>query len=172
MSVSIDFVISYIEELKVLASSLCEDVKDSNSMTEAWNKVDRFYRDIESMRNRQKCTGSKSFSVITDDVPGHTKYLQGLDLPIMLNTICDDVCCRPSDVAEMHIEEVNDKLVLLITPKQISLPALDFEEINYDGKIINCPDCGEKIVIQYNTARCKACGWMAAGSELEDIMEE
>ena len=49
--------------------------------------------------------------------------------------------------------------------------SIDFV-IGYDGKIINCPDCGEKIIIEYNTARCKACGWMAADSELEDIMEE
>lgn len=49
--------------------------------------------------------------------------------------------------------------------------SIDFV-IGYDGKIINCPDCGEKIIIEYNTARCKACGWMTADSELEDIMEE
>ena len=64
----------YAEELKTLASSLCEDVKDSESMTDAWNKIDKFYKDAESMRNRQKCTGSKSFSVLKDDVEGHTKY--------------------------------------------------------------------------------------------------
>lgn len=46
------------------------------------------------------------------------------------------------------------------------------DQINYAGKIIYCPYCGQKIIIEYDTARCKECGWMAADSELEDIMEE
>lgn len=31
-------------------------------------KVDKFYKNIESMRNKQKCTGSKSFSIIHNEV--------------------------------------------------------------------------------------------------------
>ena len=48
---------NYADELKTLVSSLCEDIKDSESVTDAWNKIDRFYKDAESMRNKQKCTG-------------------------------------------------------------------------------------------------------------------
>lgn len=59
---------NYADELKTLVSSLCEDIKDSESVTDAWNKIDRFYKDAESMRNKQKCTGSKSFSVLTDEL--------------------------------------------------------------------------------------------------------
>ena len=44
-------------------------------------------------------------------------------------------------------------------------------EYPYDGMIIICPDCGEAVIIEDNTARCEACGWMAADSELDDIME-
>lgn len=29
------------------------------------------------------------------------------------------------------------------------------EQINYAGKIIYCPYCGQKIIIEYDTARCK-----------------
>lgn len=87
-SMNIGLAVEYAEELKMLVSSLCEDVQDSESMTEAWEKVDRFYRDAEAMRNRQKCTGSKSFSITQEEVDGHTKYLQGLNLPIMINTVC------------------------------------------------------------------------------------
>ena len=64
---------NYADELKTLVSSLCEDIKDSESVTDAWNKIDRFYKDAESMRNKQKCTGSKSFSVLTDDVVSSEK---------------------------------------------------------------------------------------------------
>ena len=47
----------------------------------------------------------------------------------------------------------------------------DEKEYQYDGMTIICPDCGEDILIEYNTARCETCGWMAADSELDDIME-
>lgn len=120
---NIELAVNYAEELKMLVSSLCEDIKDSSSMTEAWNKIDRFYRDAEAKRNYQKCTGSKSFSILTDDVDGHTKYLQGINLPIMVNTIwnsADD--CIPSKVSEMHIGSVDGVQTLLITPEHISLP--------------------------------------------------
>lgn len=120
---NIDLAVKYAEELKMLVLSLCEDVKDSESMTEAWGKVDRFYRDAEAMRNMQKCTGSKSFSIAQEEVDGHTKYLQGLNLPIMVNTVWEtENLCIPSKVCEMHIGSVNDKLTLLITPEHISLP--------------------------------------------------
>lgn len=121
---NIELAVNYAEEIKLMASSLCEDVKDATCMVDAWNKIDKFYRDVESMRNRQKCTGSKSFSIMQGDIEeGHTKYLQGIDLPIMVNSIfVDENNCKPSPVCEMHIGKVDDKLTLLITPKDIILP--------------------------------------------------
>lgn len=74
---------NYADELKTLVSSLCEDIKDSESVTDAWNKIDRFYKDAESMRNKQKCTGSKSFSVLTDDVVSSEK-LHVMNLSTMM----------------------------------------------------------------------------------------
>ena len=120
---NIELAENYADELKMLVSSLCEDIKDSESMTDAWNKIDRFYKDAESMRNRQKCTGSKSFSALTDGVDGHTKYLQGINLPIMVNTVWkSEENCKPSEVSEMHIGSVDGIQTLLITPSHISLP--------------------------------------------------
>lgn len=119
---SIKLAVNFMEEVKTLASSVTEDVADSKSVTEAWNKIDNFYRDIESMRNKQKCTGSKSFSILYDDVNGHTKYLQGIDLPIMVNSIFENDNFMPSEVSEMHIGMVNGNRVLMITPEIISLP--------------------------------------------------
>lgn len=44
---------------------------------------------------------------------------------------------------------------------------------NYqNGQEIECPCCGEKIVIEFDTARCDVCDWMCADAELDDIMEE
>lgn len=47
---------------------------------------------------------------------------------------------------------------------------IKLKEYYYDGQKINCPDCGEEITIEYDTARCDSCGWMAADSELNEIM--
>lgn len=113
---NIQLAVNYVEEIKMLASSLAEDVSDSSSLTEAWNKIDRFYEDVESLRNKQKATGSKSLSILNEEVDGHTKYLQGLHLPIMVNSISYGEGLEPSHVCEMHIENVAGNSVLLITP--------------------------------------------------------
>lgn len=44
-------------------------------------------------------------------------------------------------------------------------------EANYNGRKIYCPDCGEEIMIEFDTARCENCGWVAADAELDEIME-
>lgn len=44
-------------------------------------------------------------------------------------------------------------------------------EKDYNGKYIECPYCGKKIKIEYDTARCNNCGWSAIDSELDEIME-
>lgn len=53
---------------------------------------------------------------------GHTKYLQGIDLPIMINSILENETLIPSEVSEMHIGMVNGNQMLIITPEIISLP--------------------------------------------------
>lgn len=116
MDKQINQAVAYAEEMKQLILSVCEDLSDSKSMTDAWNKIDKCYRDMESMQNRQKCTGAKSFSILNDDVDGHTKYLQGINLPIVVNSIIDDGKLRPSGVSEMHIADVEGVTSLVITP--------------------------------------------------------
>lgn len=114
--------VSYCNEMKSLILSVCEDVSDSSSMTEAWKKVERCYYDLEVMRNRIKTTSTKSFGINDGDVDGHTKYLQGIHLPIMVNAIeAEDGTLKPSAVSEMHIGNVDGQLAVLITPENISL---------------------------------------------------
>ena len=43
-------------------------------------------------------------------------------------------------------------------------------ELNYDGMVINCPDCGEQIIIEFGEARCKTCDWFCGDGELDDLM--
>lgn len=45
-------------------------------------------------------------------------------------------------------------------------------EEDYDGQTIHCPDCGQEITIEFDTARCNKCGWMCADTELDEIMSE
>lgn len=122
---NIELASAYVEEMRQMVSSCCESVKDASSMTEAWNAIDRCYQDIETLRNSQRCTSSKSFllkNVINNDVEGHTKYLQGINLPIMVNTVASgDSELLPSGVCEMHIGEVNGIKTLLITPDVIAI---------------------------------------------------
>lgn len=60
---------------------------------------------------------------IPKDMEGHTKYLQGVNLPIMINSVYStEDSCTPSPVAEMHIGKVEGEDVLLITPESIGLP--------------------------------------------------
>lgn len=67
------------------------------------------------------CKNTESPAILTDDVTGHTKYLQGIDLPIMINSIGTDNGCEPSKVCEMHIGTVNGDQVVLITPHIIAV---------------------------------------------------
>ena len=67
------------------------------------------------------CENIESPAILTDDVDGHTKYLQGINLPIMVNSIGTDNGCKPSKVCEMHIGNVNGNKVVLITPDIIAL---------------------------------------------------
>lgn len=137
VSKNIALAAAYAEEMKEMILSCCESVKDSASMTEAWNSIDKCYQDLESLRNHQKCTGSKSFPLkhISTDwgVEGHTRYLQGLDLPIKINSIADENDeLIPSDVSEMHIGDINGVKTLIITPEIISLPEDDTGEYELD----------------------------------------
>lgn len=43
-------------------------------------------------------------------------------------------------------------------------------EYSYDGIRVTCPDCGNHILIEWETARCPECGWMAADAELDEIL--
>ena len=61
-------------------------------------------------------------NIKTESVPGHTRYLHGIDLPIYVNSVCDENDeFHPSEVAEMHIGEVNGKKAIIITPIEISM---------------------------------------------------
>lgn len=45
------------QEIEMLVASTKEDIKDSKSMTEVWNKVDDLQRDIEQLKLKQTATG-------------------------------------------------------------------------------------------------------------------
>lgn len=124
------------EDINKIRTSVCEDFDANEDYPEfeVWEDGKMIYqtggddvlkaisKDIESMRSKQECTGSKSFSTLQIEVGGHTKYLQGIDLPIMINSIIENDNYIPSEVSEMHIGIVNGNQTLLITPEILSLP--------------------------------------------------
>lgn len=146
-SKNIELAVSYIDEMNELISSCRESIKTAASVTEAWDAVDKCYQDLEAMRNRQKCTGSKSFPLKTvmsaGGVDGHTKYLQGIDLPIKINSIINENNeLVSSDVSEMHIGNVDGIKTLLITPEIISYPDYNDDD---DSVVHEKPDNQEKV---------------------------
>lgn len=46
------------EEIEMIVASTKEDVKDSKSMTEVWNKMDVLHKDIEQLKLKQTSTRS------------------------------------------------------------------------------------------------------------------
>ena len=43
---------------------------------------------------------------------------------------------------------------------------------DYNGKRIPCPVCRTWVEIEFDTARCEHCGWMAADADLDEIIED
>lgn len=41
----------------------------------------------------------------------------------------------------------------------------------FDGREIFCPDCGKKLRIEYDTARCNNCEWSACDAELHELIQ-
>lgn len=123
---NIELASAYVEEMRQLVNSCCEDVKNANTASEAWNTLNKCYQDIEALRNNPKYADVNTFMLETivgsDTVAGHTKYLQGINLPIMVNTVKkNDNELLPSDVCEMHIGKVDGVKTVLITPEIISI---------------------------------------------------
>lgn len=101
------------EELKELARNLFNSISFAKDYDEALKRVDEFVLSVQSMRSPL----SKG-----EDVDGHTNHLQGIHVPIMVNSIYDkDGNSSPSAVSEMHIGEVNGSPTLLITPEVVAV---------------------------------------------------
>ena len=123
-------VIAFTEGMKQLILSTCEDVADSESMTEAWDKINRCYQDLDALRKSQKCIKTESNEniqshtissenyemLLNDGALGFTRHLQDVDLPIMVNSVINGDDLEPSEVSEMHIGYYDAKPVLFITP--------------------------------------------------------
>ena len=77
------------------------------------------YHDLECLYNQKSGMDSEKICGLEDDIPGHTKYLQGIYLPIMINSIRNVDGLSPSAVSEMHVGTVSGEQVLLITPFEI-----------------------------------------------------
>lgn len=85
----------HLEEAKDLISSLSESIRDEPDIMVIQKKLHRCVKDMEYLTKSSPLSKNK-------DVDGHTKYLQGIHLPIVINSIQTGSEWKPSEVAEMH----------------------------------------------------------------------
>lgn len=104
-----------------LAITLNEDLRQFlvNILKVEKNQEDYLYtfETVPTERNGKWLIGETNPILDDDDVDGHTKYLQGIDLPIKVNSIIEDGELKLSDVSEMHIADVDGVSTLIITPE-------------------------------------------------------
>lgn len=97
---------------KELTVTFANKINALDDVNEMWECLEQFYVKTK-----------KDFSNPDGHLEGHTKYLQGVDLPIMVNSVfLDSGEVIPVSVSEMHVGKFKEKQVLLITPRCISLP--------------------------------------------------
>lgn len=99
----------------------------NNNVMSFANAAKKIIEDIWNVKLDDNDTSNCQYNNIkrlcTTGADGHTVYLQGVDLPIMVNSIWDsDNNCIPSSVCEMHIGKENGRDVLLIAPSITALP--------------------------------------------------
>ncbi len=107
----------HIEEAKNLINSLSEIIRNEPDITVIQviqKKLHRCVKDMEYLTKSSPLSKNK-------DANGHTKYLQGIHLPIVINSIQTGSEWKPSEVAEMHIGTYNDEPALILTPEIISI---------------------------------------------------
>lgn len=104
----------HLEEAKDLINSLSESIQDEPDIMVIQKKLHRCVKDIEYLTKSSPLSKNK-------DTDGHTKYLQGIHLPIVVNSIQAGSEWTPSEVAEMHIGTYNNEPALILTPEIISI---------------------------------------------------
>lgn len=109
-----------MDEIIQIANSVKEDVNDSESITEAWGKIEKFFFDMDRVRIKLPMAGAKSG--ITEDLLGHTRFLQGVNLPIVVNSIVDEFNNWETSECGMRIGKIDGEDKVIITPDRISLP--------------------------------------------------
>ena len=109
-----------MDEIIQIANSVKEDVNDSESITEAWGKIEKFFFDMDRVRIKLPMTGAKSG--IKESLLGHTKFLQGINLPIVVNSICDEYNNWQTSECEMRVGKIDGEDKVIITPYTISIP--------------------------------------------------
>lgn len=124
------------ENIQDIRKSICEDLEQGFDYPELsiWENGELKYHTtgqevLKKIAEEINLDNDSSNLTSGKEVSGNTEHLQGISLPIMVNTIWNsENQCAPSPVCEMHIGKVNGESVVLITPEVISLPEEDNEE--------------------------------------------
>ena len=96
-------------------------------------------------------------------------------------SLCDGWCSGYLEFDADSEDEACDMAMACIAEKlNEAFPALSIDydvecenpDGEYEGRVITCPNCGEEITIEFDTARCGNCDWFVADAELDGWMNE
>ena len=104
------------DDLLSLVSSFQESMKESNDDNEKLKIVSLFLKDINVLQNQ---VIAKYFY---GEYEGNSLFLQGISLPIVVNSICDENGEWQTSNCSMRIGKIDGQDKVIITPNVISIP--------------------------------------------------
>ena len=120
-----------LETMNKYVEEICKTLSNvDNTENQEWHAMIEESMDV--IRRNFALKEFPASKIKDEDVEGHTKYLQGINLPIYVNSIYQsNGITIPSEVCEMHIGKLdNGEEAVLITPEIVSVPENeDYPEI-------------------------------------------
>lgn len=104
------------DELLSLVSSFQESMNECNDEKEKLKIATSFFKDINVL---QKQVISEYFS---GEFDGNSLFLQGISLPIVVNSICDEFGEWKTSDCSIHIGKIDGEDKVIVTPNIISIP--------------------------------------------------
>lgn len=104
------------DELLSLVSSFQENLNECNDDKEKLKLATSFFNAINVL---QKQVISEHFSGVFE---GHSLFLQGISLPIVVNSICDEFGEWKTSDCSIRIGKIAGEDRVIITPDIISIP--------------------------------------------------
>jgi hypothetical protein len=103
-------------ELMSLVSSFQKSMNECNEDNERLRIVSLFFKDINIVQK------NVSYQHFGSEYEGHSLFLQGVSLPIVINSICDEFGEWKTSGCSIRIGKVDGEDKVIVTPDIISIP--------------------------------------------------